>query len=72
MTYDEAKELSDKIASDKAKREQIITAFDVEGLVEDFEWSEREASRCDFLNDRERKIYRNALFNAMKWGKQNQ
>ena len=70
MTYEEAKALSDKIASDKAKREKLMVTLDNAELAPEYEWCEREAQKCDFLNNAEKCAYRNALFDAVIWGKQ--
>jgi hypothetical protein len=69
MTYEEAKALADKIKLATDERKEIMTTL--KELVPDFEWCEREALKCDFLKtDAERKAYRNALFDAVLWGKQ--
>lgn len=70
MTYNEAKALSDKIKSDREKREKLIVTLDNAELAPKYEWCEREAQRCDFLNNIEKCAYRNALFDAVIWGKQ--
>lgn len=70
MTYNEAKALSDKIKSDREKREKLIVTLDNAELAPEYEWCEREAQRCDFLNNIEKCAYRNALFDAVIWGKQ--
>lgn len=70
MTYNEAKALSDKIKSDREKREKLIITLDNAELAPEYEWCEREAQRCDFLNNIEKCAYRNALFDAVIWGKQ--
>ena len=70
MTYNEAKALSDKIKSDREKREKLIVTLDNAELTPEYKWCEREAQRCDFLNNIEKCAYRNALFDAVIWGKQ--
>ena len=70
MTYNEAKALSDKIKSEREKREKLIFTLDNAELAPEHEWCEREAQRCDFLNNIEKCAYRNALFDAVIWGKQ--
>ena len=70
MTYNEAKALSDKIKSDREKREKLIVTLDNAELAPEYEWCEREAQRCEFLNNVEKCAYRNALFAAVIWGKQ--
>lgn len=68
MTYNEAKILADKIFANIEKRKEIEEIVNNEALGKEFEWCQREASRCDFANKREKCIYRNALFNAVRWG----
>lgn len=70
MTYNEAKALSDKIKSDRGEREKLIVTLDNAELAPEYEWCEREVQRCDFLNNKEKRVYLNALFEAVKWGKQ--
>lgn len=70
MTYNEAKALSDKIKSGREKREKLIVTLDNAELAPEYEWCEREAQRCNFLNNIEKCAYLNALFDAVIWGKQ--
>lgn len=69
MTYEKAKKLSEKIAKMLESKDEIKELARSENLLAEFEWCERESCRCDFLTKSERRTYRNALFDAVLWGR---
>lgn len=50
----------------KKQRQEMLRE---QHLLQDYQWCEREADRHKEFSRAEREVYRNALFEAVKWGK---